>query len=159
MEGDWTPNYLHVAFITITGLGLFQVLPVTVCCMWRVAESVIASTVFHFKQMVALVAWSLVPWAQQFSQHPPPPVLLGEIQGDLCMSQKANYLFQETNSALQQSPLPIPTLEGTPVPATDPWLESMTLTTLQKVNANNVQCVLWILWNIIDSMHLILPSD
>jgi len=116
-------------------------------------KSFAASAVLHFKWMVALVAWNSAPLVQQFSQHPPSPILLGEIQEDFCTSQEANHTSHETNSTLQRSPpSPIP-LEETPVPTTgsaELWLESTTLATLQKANANDVQCVSWILWNITD---------
>jgi len=44
---------------------------------------------------------------------------------------------------------PLSTLITTPA-ATSPWLTPTTLTTLRSINAGDVRCVSWILWNITD---------
>jgi len=44
---------------------------------------------------------------------------------------------------------PLPTLITTPV-ATSPWLTPTALATLRNINAGDVRCVSWILWNITD---------
>ena len=70
------------------------------------------------------------------------------------VSQQPGSLPQEPNRPTQELvPLPVSLPEGLSTPAprrTEPWLEPTALAALWKKNANDVQCVSWILWSITD---------
>jgi len=143
--------------IGVTSLHLFQALLSAILPLWRVVKDLATYTILHSKQAIVLMAQTLAQWVQQSAPHPPSPILLAEIQEDLHISQEANNLPQGTSPPQGPTPLSVPPLEGmfaSVSGSAGPRLESTALATLEKVNANDVRCVSWILWNITDSEAL-----
>jgi len=107
--GDWAPSYLCTIFHCYHKSSNFSnfVIP-----LWKVVKNSATYIILCSKQAIVLMAQGLVQWVQQSAPHPPSPILLGEIQEDLCVSQEANHLSQGTNHPQGPIPLPVSPLGG-----------------------------------------------
>ena len=144
----WKKIGHRIIHIATVGFNLCQALPSTTLHLWRILKDSAGSAVLRSKRTILLAAQNLTQWVQ-LQVHPPPPIVLDEVQEDSRMSQESS---RESFHFSIRTPTPPPP-EETPAPAlgsTEPWLKPMVLTTLRKTNTNDVQCVSWILSNITD---------
>ena len=97
----------------------------TLRSLWKNNGHRVASVLYSTNSVILrfkLAVRNSTQWARRGPHLPPLPVALCEIQ---------------------EMSIPAPW-------STEPWMESTSLVTLREINANDIRCVSWVLWNITD---------